>query len=157
MKNIESLIDPIFDIIHTQKELEFLLLSLRNLKKNISKTSRKRKISSLFKQLPSDLVIPMQESWQNYQKTNDEADLNGFIDEVEKQLLSQNGVQLSLAFQPTQIQAELICDWLRTKLENKQIIIKIKFDLDLVAGCILEYQGKRYDLTVASQISNYVN
>lgn len=156
MKNPKSLIDSIFDVIHTQKELECLLLNLKQTNKMLAKTSGKRKIATIFKQLPSNFVIPIQEAWQNYQEINSITDPISFIKAIQKELLNLNSIQLFLAFQPSQAQAELICNWLRTKFKNKEIIIKIKFDPSLVAGCILEYQGKRYDLSISTQISNYV-
>ncbi|MEN8253821.1 MAG: F0F1 ATP synthase subunit delta [Patescibacteria group bacterium] len=155
MKNTRSLIDPVSDAIHTQKELEFLLLSLENFKKIISATSRRRKTSNIFKQLPNNLAAAIQESWRLYQEENPTANPDSFIKTIEKQLLDLPKIQLSTAFQPSQLQAEKICDWLRTKFKNREIIIEIKFNPSLVAGCILEHQGKRYDLSVSTQISSY--
>lgn len=157
MKNNKLIIDPIFDAIHTQEELEHLLLNLKDFSKVLLNTNREENVSDIFKQLPNSLATPIQEIWQNYQAENTDADPSSFLSEIEKILLNLERVNLSLAFQASQVQVESICDWLRSKLKNKGIIINIQFDPKLIAGCILEYRGKRYDLSVATQISNYVN
>lgn len=145
MKKTKALlITPLFDEVHSQEELDFLLLQLETLAKNKS-----------FDQLPNKLAAVMDELWSEFQLGQDGADLHDFLQLLEKQLVNVETVTLTLAFNPTQSLLKSVCEWLRTKYQDQTLIIRTKQDENLVAGCILEYQGKHYDLSVANKLKTY--
>ncbi len=76
-----------------------------------------------------------------------------YQDLIEK-ILQLPIAKLFLAYSPTDEQEQELADLLRKKL-NEKLFLQIEYVNDVCPGCILEFSGKEYDLTLSKEFKKY--
>ena len=142
--NNTDLISPLTQVIFTQKEklwLEELILQLTS-------QGQIADPNQVFGNLPYQFALALKKAWADYTAKNSQPPINlsNFFQAISEQLAKLTISQLTLAYQPSEVQAHELCQWLRQHLQDQRLILQLKIKPDVLLGGILEHQGKRYDL-----------
>lgn len=140
----------IAECIFTQNQLEFLVKAVQKAQKNLGRGQADT--HQPFADLPVQVSHLLTELWQK--NTDQDKDLTQFLQNLELMLSKIKFSTLILAYRPTTAQTSEIGRLLRGKL-GPNLILKIDYQPQLVAGFVLEHQGKRYDYGLTQQINNY--
>lgn len=83
------------------------------------------------------------------------SELQGFIHKVIEKVNSLPVVDLTLAFEPDQSTLRDLSEWFI--LNNKQVLFEIKIDKEIIAGAIIDYNGKHKDFSARSTFERIFN
>lgn len=75
-----------------------------------------------------------------------------FFEELKKELQKIPQVKLEIAFEPSQNFLLKIKGWFKER-NNQEIILDITKNPEIVAGAIIEYQGKYIDLSLVKKLN----
>lgn len=145
----KHLIDLFYKNLNSQTDLETLTADINAAKSIIYKSDDinseiKNKISEKF-QNDFLTIIP-----KYFQKDNPKQ-LTDILIQLEEDLDKIPKVHLEIAFNPKQRFLENVAAWFE-KNKGTKVIVSYTLNEDLIAGVILEYQGKTADLSASSQI-----
>jgi F0F1-type ATP synthase delta subunit len=73
--------------------------------------------------------------------------LKDFINKIQDKVSSLPVVSLTIAFEPEEKTLKSIFDWFPLSI-NKQVLLDIKVDANIIAGASVSYNGKCLDFTV---------
>ncbi len=136
--------------IKTKEDLIFYLeeidLAGELILKNI-KSSTAEKMQEKISQDLVDLLIKVEEK----EKIKDLNQLAFFLRLLKKHLLSLPQIKMEIAFRPNEKTVFKISRWLEEEL-GKKIILDLNVNYSIVAGAIIEYEGRRVDFSLAKEI-----
>lgn len=112
----------------------------------INEETKKQNLEHPFQVIPLEEEELLTKLWSEVKKT--EPDLGEFLRQVNHLLSKLESSRIILAYRPNFAQVKEICQLLRQKLDQN-IILKVESNPHLIAGFILEHQGKRYDYSLA--------
>ena len=147
-ENATTLQTTIAKYILTQSQLEFLADAAHRAQKNLNTTTSDP--ANSFSNLPARENSILTTLWQVNDPT--QKNLNGFLTSLQTLLSQVTYSTLALSYRPTLPQIKEISQLLRSKL-NSNLILKIEYQPDLTTGFILEHAGKRYDFSLAQQLT----
>jgi len=73
--------------------------------------------------------------------------LKDFLGKLQEKISSLPVISLTLAFEPGERDLESIFDWFPLNI-NKQLLLDIKVDTDIIAGAYINYNGKYSDFSI---------
>lgn len=79
--------------------------------------------------------------------------LAGFLAKLQETISSLPVVTISLAIEPDDEILKTMFDWFPISLK-KQVLVDIKIDPKLIAGCSVNYQGKQKDASIREVFEN---
>lgn len=115
-----------------------------NLEKNLGEyfgVKKKDKLVSLLR----ENQIPLESS----------SALAKFLDKIKDTVSTMSTVTLILATEPDEHTLKTISDWFTLNLK-RQVLLETEVDESLVAGAVINYQGKRYDSSIRTIIDEIV-
>jgi len=133
--------------ILTQFQLEFLVDAAHQAQKNLNTANSDP--TNPFINLPAWESSLLTILWQMSDPTH--KNIANFLISLQTSLSKVTFSTLSLPYRPTLPQVKEVSELLRSKL-NPNMILKIDYQPNLVAGFILEHAGKRYDYSLAQQV-----
>jgi F0F1-type ATP synthase delta subunit len=75
------------------------------------------------------------------------AALKDFISQVQEKISSLPTVSLTLAFEPKEDTLKSLSNWFPANI-NKQVLLDIKVDPEIIAGAYVSYKGKCSDFSI---------
>ena len=127
------------DVLTLQKELEALTKYLFSTKKDTFETALQEEVRAWV----ADVV--------RAQGGTTAATRKKFLDELNAQLKKLPAVQLTLAFQPTQKNIDVIHNWLHSQLQQPHVL-HLVYDPSVVGGAVISYQGRYHDASLKKVI-----
>ena len=73
--------------------------------------------------------------------------LKDFFDKIREKISSMPVIYLTLAFEPGEETLKILSDWFPLNI-NKQVLLDIKTDTNLIAGAYISFNGKYLDSSV---------
>jgi len=73
--------------------------------------------------------------------------LKDFFDKIREKISSMPVISLTLAFEPGEETLKILSDWFPLNI-NRQVLLDIKVDIDLIAGAYISFNGKYSDSSV---------
>ena len=73
--------------------------------------------------------------------------LKDFFDKIREKISSMPVISLTLAFEPGEETLKILSDWFPLNI-NKQVLLDIKIDTNLIAGAYISFNGKYLDSSV---------
>jgi F0F1-type ATP synthase delta subunit len=73
--------------------------------------------------------------------------LKDFFDKIREKVSSMPVISLTLAFEPGEETLKILSDWFPLNI-NRQILLDIKIDTNLIAGAYISFNGKYLDSSV---------
>jgi F0F1-type ATP synthase delta subunit len=106
---------------------------------------------SLEKSLQEQFGIQKKDKFMAFLRDNEvnnesNSALGEFMDKIISKINSLPVVNLTMAFEPDQLTLRDISQWF--VLNNKQVLLEIKVDTQMVAGAVVDYNGKHNDFSV---------
>jgi len=89
-------------------------------------------------------------------KLNNQADLENYLNLVKQEMQNIKYLKLTLAITPTRELVEEIYFWAAKNI-GTQTLIDLTTDASLIAGGLIEYEGKYKDYSMKSKLGNYFN
>jgi F0F1-type ATP synthase delta subunit len=107
---------------------------------------------SLEKNLQEELGIRKKDKFLSLLRENkispeSNSALNNFINQLIQTISSLPVATLTLAIEPEEVTLKIISDWFLLNLK-KQVLIDIQVDSDLIAGAIVNYQGRHFNASL---------
>lgn len=81
---------------------------------------------------------------------NDKPSVQAFLQDIRKEVTTLPAVQITLAASPSATLITHIHDWFY-RTYHRSVLLDIKIDPKIVAGCIISAKGKYYDFSLGKQ------
>lgn len=74
------------------------------------------------------------------------------LEQLKSKLLSAKYLKLTIAFDPSVETINRIADWVRRNIDS-EIVLDLKIDRSIIAGAIIEHEGRYIDHSVNKQLN----
>lgn len=153
---MERILEEITEKINTKEDLILFLeeinilenLIFKDLEIPLSERAEKKIEESfriLLKKWEKEKIIPYSP-----------AETFSFLEKLKKELQKLPQIKLEIAFQPSEDFISKIKKWFEDTL-GKRVVLNFIINQELVAGVIIEYQGKREDFSLAKKITSFIS
>lgn len=136
----------------TASERNDLVAILLNLRKTVFNTAQKTIYKKDLAELPTIYTSPLIQAG-NAQPDQTAAQV---LEAVIAELKNLPTAELTLPYRPTNQQTKELLQFLRAKLPN-QLILKLNYEPQVVAGFMLEYNGQRINYTLDNLLTKLNN
>jgi F0F1-type ATP synthase delta subunit len=142
---------PLKKYLHTTVDGHDMQIMLHTFSEKLFQTTDNTQ-DIFTKELPYDVASFLTKLLEQYQvNKDDKMQIRVFLTEVIKTVNDLPVVALTLAKAPKRATIMTIQEWfLRTY--NKLIILDISIDPDLIAGSVIQFQGKYHDYSLKKQL-----
>jgi len=146
--------EPIADNLKTKEDLEDYLGAVDHLVSNLYKNKGKYSEKKLFEAVGVNKHQAIKKSFsESGLKITSKKDLESYLSALKEELTNYKILELTLAFDPTSKTIESITNWIKEYI-SPSIVANITVDRTIVAGVIIEYQGKHKDYSVAKKLED---
>ena len=144
------------DFFQTKQEANDLSNALANFSEEIyrSEFNAEKSLAKIFGVEKRDKFIRFLKI--NNINLEDKYNLKEFVDKIQKKISELPIVHLKIAFEPKESTLKQVSEWFLINLQ-KQIIIDVLIDKNILAGTIINYDGKHFDLSVKNRFSEIIS
>lgn len=146
---------PLRNYLHTTVDAHELQILLRSFSEQLFQSSDKTE-DIFTKQLPYDIASFLSKLLEQYHiNKDDKMQIRVFITEVIAAINDLPIVSLTLARSPKKATIITVQEWfLRTY--NKLILLDVTLDPELIAGSVIQFQGKYHDYSLKKMLDEKV-
>lgn len=141
---------------HTKQQASDFSARLADISEEIYKTDfnlEKILIDKLSLEKKEKFIILMRDNNINHAS---QSGLKDFLDKLQEKISQLPLLSITLAFEPKEETLNLISEWFLLNLK-KQFVFDINVNLDLIAGIIINFNGKFKDYSIKSRFDKIIS